>query len=97
MLSSYGYEDGSGTYYIAINTDSCCQCEEKSCVAACPAGLFEIVFDDYDDEVAVIREDARHRLKELCVICKNQDSLKESDNMLPCMEACHFGAIGHTW
>ena len=97
MLSNYGFEDGSGTYYISIDTDACCECEEKPCVAACPAELFQVEYDDYDDEVAVIREDARHKLKQVCVVCKNQESLKETDNMLPCMQACPYGAIGHTW
>ena len=59
MLCNYGYEDGSGSYYIQIDSDQCCECEEKPCVQACPAGLFEVCLDDYDDEIVMIREGVR--------------------------------------
>ena len=36
MLSNYGYEDGSGNYYITIDTDKCSECGEKPCLQACP-------------------------------------------------------------
>ena len=50
MLSNYGYEDGSGNYYITIDTDKCSECGEKPCLQACPEGIFQTELDDYDDE-----------------------------------------------
>ncbi|MDO4555728.1 MAG: ferredoxin [Lachnospiraceae bacterium] len=97
MLSNYGYEDGSGSYYIEIDTDKCCNCVEKSCIMACPAKIFEIYLDDYDDEVVRIREEARNKLKQKCIICKNQDNDTEEKFELRCIKSCHYQAIKHTW
>ena len=45
-LANYGYTDGSGDWYIRIDTGLCTGCGD--CVAACPAGLFELAEDEYD-------------------------------------------------
>ena len=97
MLSNYGYEDGSGSYYIQIDTDKCCDCDSKPCIQACPAGLFEAFLDDYDDEVVGIRESVRNQLKQKCVICKNQDNCEEDGFRLSCMQVCTYNALKHTW
>jgi len=94
MLSNYGYEDGSGSYYIQIDTDRCCDCEDKPCIGACPEGLFERLLDDYDEEVVQIREDERNRLRLKCVVCKNREN---RENAPACIAACPHGAIRHTW
>ena len=53
MIANYGYKDGSGEYYISIDTDKCIGCAaERACLAACPKSMFEIITDDYDDEVS---------------------------------------------
>ena len=49
MLSNYGYEDGSGSYYITIDTDKCCECEDKPCLDACPHEILQMELDDYDE------------------------------------------------
>ena len=36
MLANYGYSDGSGNYFITIDTEKCNRCGD--CVAACPSG-----------------------------------------------------------
>ena len=46
MIANYGYKDGSGEYFIAIDTDRCDGCGE--CAPACPAGVLEIILNDYD-------------------------------------------------
>ncbi len=97
MLCNYGYEDGSGLYYIRIDTDKCCECEEKPCVKVCPAGLFEICLDDYDDEIVKIREDVRNQLKDKCIVCKNRENSGKEQERLRCMQACPYGALKHTW
>ncbi len=44
--ANYGYKDGSGEYFITIDTDLCNSCEK--CVEACPAGVLEIAEDELD-------------------------------------------------
>ena len=93
MKANYGYMDGSGEFFITIDTDSCIECEHHGCVPACPVGMFEIIVDDYDDEVASIKEDHRKKVKYDCGPCK-----PVSDRpLLPCVTACTPGAITHSW
>ncbi len=94
MIANYGYDDGSGNYYITIDTDGCAECEDKGCIKACPAGIFEIELNDWDDEVAVINEDARNQLKQICSECK---PITDRPEMLPCEKACKLQAIAHSW
>ena len=63
MIANYGYMDGSGEYYITIDTDKCIDCETHNCVKACPKDMFLIEEDDYDDEVALIKEQFRKNIK----------------------------------
>ncbi|MBU2601537.1 MAG: ferredoxin [Actinobacteria bacterium] len=93
MIANYGYRDGSGEYYVTIDTDLCIECEGRWCVEACPERLFEIARDDYDDEVATIVASARKLLKERCSGCKPAGGY----GSLPCTTACEFGAISHSW
>ena len=93
MIANYGYRDGSGEYYITIDTDRCVGCEGRWCVAACPESLFRIEADDYDDEVAVIVEDARRMLRERCSGCKAGGG----GGTGPCVAACRPGAVSHSW
>ena len=52
MIANYGYKDGSGEYYISIDTDKCIDCPVgRACLTGCPKGMFETMTDDYDDEV----------------------------------------------
>jgi len=93
MRANYGYKDGSGDYFITIDTDACVKCGDRPCVASCPAGILEIIEDDYDDEVAAVRDEFRQKLKYVCAPCK-----PVSDRVaLPCMEACPADCIKHSW
>ena len=94
MLANYGYEDASGNYYISINTDVCAECEEKACIKACPAGLFETEIDDYDDEVVTVKERFRNVLKTQCSGCKPAEGRPE---ILPCQAGCPETAVKHSW
>ncbi len=93
MKANYGYMDGSGEYFITIDTDFCIECPHHACVNACPKGMFEIITDDYDDEVAQIKEEFRKKLKYDCADCKPVTGRPP----LPCMIACTSGAIVHSW
>lgn len=93
MKANYGYMDGSGEYYITIDTDKCIDCKEHPCVTACPQGLFEIIEDDYDDMVAAIKAEKRKAIKYECASCKPVGEVVS----LPCVEACTPQAIEHSW
>lgn len=93
MKANYGYVDGSGEYYITIDTDLCNKCTDHGCVEACPVGSFEIIVDDYDDEVAAIKEEFRKKLSYDCAPCKPVTDRPP----LPCVQACAPGAITHSW
>jgi ferredoxin len=97
MISNYGYEDGSGFYYITIYGDTCASCVHHACVAACPQGVYAIEMDDYDDLVAVVTEKSRKRLRELCSACKGQNGGGGPERTLPCTSACGAGALQHSW
>lgn len=101
MIANYGYRDGSGEYYVTIDTDLCIECEGRWCVEACPERMFEIERDDYDDQVATIAASARKLLKERCASCKssfqNDASPAGGYGSLPCTTACESGAISHSW
>lgn len=90
MLANYGYEDGSGHYYIKIDTDKCAECSDKSCITACPEKLFATELNDFDDEVVLIREAVRHTLGTDCANCK-------ASKPEPCLKACAAGAITLSW
>ena len=91
MIAHYGYTDGSGEYYISIDTDKCDGCGD--CVGACPKGVFEIALDDYDKTVARVRQDVAKSMHYTCPgyhrSCADEDS--------NCHRVCHKGAIVHTW
>ena len=93
MKANYGYMDGSGEFYITIDTDLCTKCADHGCVNACPLGMFEIIVDDYDDEVAAIKEKHRKKLKYDCAPCKPTTDRPP----LPCVVGCAPGAVTHSW
>lgn len=94
MIANYGFEDGSGNYYITINTDRCAECEEHGCLTGCPKGIFAMEINDWDDEVALVKESERNKLKSICAECK---PLSGRPEMLPCEAACTLRAIVHSW
>ena len=96
MLANYGYQDGSGEYFITIDTEKCNGCGD--CEGTCPAKVFEVVEEDPNDPmreepVVVVAPDKRRKLKYECNPCK--PSINRSP--LPCVQACKAGAISHSW
>ena len=95
MLANYGYKDGSGEFFITIDTDKCNGCGD--CVKACPAKAFETRTDESDPfreiPVAAINDAQRNKLKYACAACKPVSGRKE----LPCIVACLPKAIIHSW
>jgi len=94
MIANYGYKDGSGEYYISIDTDLCMACPVgRACLGACPQQMFESMTDDYDDEVVQIKAPFRRTLAYACADCKPSAGYAS----LPCSSACTPGAIKHSW
>jgi len=96
MLANYGYSDGSGSYFITIDTDRCNGCGD--CVRACPAQAFRVVDEDPNDPmneepVALIVPDKMRKLKYECGPCKPSANRPS----LPCVASCNQGAISHSW
>jgi ferredoxin len=94
-IANYGYSDGSGDWYIRIDTSLCSGCGD--CVTACPVSLFELVQDPVDplaeDEVAIVNKAHSKSIKYDCAPCKPVTDRPP----LPCQLACTSGAIGHSW
>jgi NAD-dependent dihydropyrimidine dehydrogenase PreA subunit len=90
MRAHYGYADGSGEYYIIIDTDRCDGC--GACASACPKDIFEIITDDYDDLKASVRRDVAKTLGFACPGSSKCAALQTN-----CIQACIQNAIKLTW
>lgn len=95
MQANFGYKDGSGEFFITIDTDKCNGCGE--CTPVCPAGILVLEENQYDPlaevEIAVVKGANRHSLKYDCAPCKPAEFLA----VLPCVIACKTAAISHSW
>ena len=93
--ANYGYRDGSGEYYITIDTDLCNSCGK--CVDVCPVGVLDMAEDELDplgDEIiAIVTLEHRKKIIYSCAPCKPKGESKK----LPCVLACEPGAIYHSW
>jgi len=86
VIAHYGYQDGSGEYFIVIDTDKCSGCGK--CVEACPKNLLEMITDDYDELVPVVKGEFSHQLSYAC---------DAGDCGYKCQEVCEENAISHSW
>jgi ferredoxin len=96
MIADYGYKDGSGEYFISIDSDKCNGC--GACVPVCPSAVFEVISEDpYDpfreEPIAVVKDAERKKIHVTCSPCKPMSNRPP----LPCMTACPSGAITHSW
>jgi ferredoxin len=94
MLAHYGYKDGSGDFFIIIDTDKCNGCGK--CVKACPYQVLEIMSNDYDIEggnMASVREEQRKKINYACAPCKPVSG----ERKMPCILECEPKAITHSW
>ncbi len=92
MITHYGYTDGSGEYYITIDTDKCNGCGK--CVKHCPQSALQLetMFIDLEDKIAAsVTEEHRKKIKYTCASCKPES------NMSPCVLTCEPKAIKCTW
>lgn len=95
VIAHYGYKDGSGDFFIAIDSEACDGCGR--CVPACPSAVFTVGEDPHDplrdEPVAFVVEVQRKKLKYACAPCKPD----RERSALPCVEACEPRAISHSW
>ena len=94
MIANYGYKDGSGEYYIILDTDKCNGCGD--CVTACPYGVLVMVANDYDIEggdIPAVTDEHRKKIKYSCSPCKPTSG----ERKLPCVLACKSKALSHSW
>lgn len=89
MKVNYGYSDGTGEYFITIDTVKCDGCGE--CVKACPAGLFVLANDEGGKPKAAVKEELR---KKIAIACPGFRSCGRQVN---CHSVCPKDAISHTW
>jgi Fe-S-cluster-containing hydrogenase component 2 len=92
VITHYGYIDGSGEYFISIDSDKCNDC--RKCVENCPQSALELVteFIDLEDKtVAAVSELHRKKIRYTCAECNPQN------NKTPCVLACAQGAIRCVW
>lgn len=87
----YGYNDGTGDYYITIDLERCDGCGE--CVSACPEDIFEVVAEDGRQPIARVVEAVRKRLS---IVCPGYSSCS-SRHLINCQSACPSDAISLTW
>ncbi len=93
MIAHYGYKDAEGEFYITIDTGRCAACGGKPCITACPRGLFVEEEDPYGESAVAIDDLRRNRLKYECSGCKPARGRPP----LPCVRACPYDAVSHTW
>jgi len=94
LKAHYGYKDGSGDYFIIIDTDKCNGCGK--CAEACPYHVLELIPNEFDIEggtMAAVKEEHRKKIKYSCAPCKPITG----ERKLPCILACEPLAITHSW
>ncbi len=88
MITYYGYTDGSGEYFVVVDSDKCNGC--GICVEQCPQAALrlESVFVDLDDKIVVaVKDEHRNKMKYTCLPCK------PDENRAKCVISCPVGAI----
>lgn len=92
IITYYGYMDGSGEYYIVVDSEKCNGCGE--CVTHCPKQVLEIIQTMVDLEeqlVAAVKEEHRKNIKYSCSACRPEKATT------PCVSACKRKAITCIW
>ena len=94
MIANYGFKDGSGSWYVTIDTDKCNGCGK--CVGVCPSTILEVGPDEIDifreEPVTFVKHDERKKVRYSCAPCKPGYGEKPP----PCFSACEPGAISHS-
>ncbi len=87
---NYGYSDGTGSYYITIDTGRCDGC--GACADVCPADLLFLSCEN-GRTVATVKGEAIKRIAQLCPGIQFCRSRQEKT----CHGVCQANAISHSW
>lgn len=72
MIAQYGFKNGSGDWFVIIDTDKCTGCGD--CVEACPANVLQVGEDEFDpfneELVASARAEERKKIRYSCAPCQ---------------------------
>jgi len=94
MIANYGFKDGSGDWYVTIDTDKCNGCDK--CSEVCPAKILEVGHDEIDifreEPVAFVKHEERKKVRYSCAPCKPGYGPEPA----PCVGACVERAISHS-
>ncbi len=94
MIANYGFSDGSGDWYVVIDTDKCNACGK--CSDVCPAKILKVGPDEIDifreEPVAFVSHDERKKIKGRCSPCRPGHSAEPA----PCVGICESKAITHS-
>jgi len=88
LITYYGYADGSGEYFVVIDSDKCDGCGR--CVGECPRDVLhvELMFIDLEDKhVAAVKAECCNKIGYICAGCRPWE------NQAPCVLSCTTGAI----
>jgi len=91
MIVHYGYTDGTGDYFITIDSGLCDGCGD--CVEACPAGILVLGREDGNQPKAELKEEVR---KKIALLCPGFHSCSHNHE-INCHSVCTKDAISHTW
>ncbi len=94
MKAHYGYKDGSGDFFIVVDSDKCNGCGE--CVEACPNGVLELISNEFDIEggtMVAVKDEHRKKIKYSCAPCKPVSG----ERKILCVLNCPTDAITHSW
>jgi predicted CoA-substrate-specific enzyme activase len=91
MKINYGYSDGTGDYYITLDTGKCDGCGK--CMEACPANNIEVSPNDQGQPKARIKDSVR---KKIHIACPGYKACSATNN-INCHSACPNNAISHSW
>lgn len=94
MIAFYGFKDGSGEWFLRLDTDKCNGC--GACVEVCPPKALEVGPDEADplrdEPVMKIKDADRKKLRYTCAPCKPE----YGEQPAPCVAACSARAISHS-
>jgi len=72
MIANYGFKDGSGEWYVTIDTDKCNGCGK--CQGVCPAKILEVGPEEIDifreEPVAFVKHEERRKVRYSCAPCQ---------------------------
>lgn len=94
MLAFFGFNDGSGEWFVIADTEKCDGCGK--CVEVCPANILAVGEDEYDpfneEPVIKVKEEERKKIRYSCAGCRPG----YGETPPPCVVACEPGVISHS-